>query len=58
MELYPVLILKLNISRLFLYWVITVCTYITVYYHSVTKSCLTGFPFLHYLLEFAQTHVH
>ena len=38
------------------------------YCHSVTKSCLTlwnpkdcstsGFPVLHYLLEFAQTHVH
>ena len=30
---------------------------------SVTKSCLTlcntpGFPVLHHLLEFAQTHVH
>ena len=38
------------------------------YYHSVTKSCLTlchsmdcsttGFPVLHYFLEFTQTHVH
>ena len=38
------------------------------YCHPVTKSCLTlwdpkdcstsGFPVLHYLLEFAQTHVH
>ena len=40
----------------------------TVVVHSVAKSCLTvndpldcsmpGFPVLHYLLEFAQIHVH
>ena len=41
--------------------------YVTDYCCSVTKSCLTvtlmdssilGFPVLHHLLEFAQTHVH
>ena len=46
----------------------TITTLLISYRCSVAKSCLTlfnpidystpGFPVLHYLLEFAQTHVH
>ena len=52
------------------YKYIYMCIYVCVYFCccSVTKSCLTlfdfvdcstpGFPVLHYLLEFAQIHIH
>ena len=50
------------------YMCLCVCVCVCVCVCSVAKSCLilcdpmdcntTGFPVLHYLLEFAQTHVH
>ena len=57
-----------SFSRCLYSLILPLSTDLTIYCCSVAKSCLTlcdpmdcstpGFPVLHYLLEFAQTHVH